>query len=1009
MNVNPNRARCLVAELDHSKLRRVSFSVDVEIASGPKYRDDDAPADKAKKNKDRKIKERAEGEALKHPKAATDLKEDGEGSHASMEEALASNDGYDPKDDQQSPDDKDPRVMTRKQEKKKKSEEERKERNQRKRKKAEENGTVPVELRGDDDDSKDSSRAGSFDQPPPQNPKPHDRPTTDPVRIYRRCCQLRESPILKRITEQLTSPNCTEPGDSGTVTCLNLTGSRLQLPDFITLGDWLAIVPVRRLLLEDADIMDEGLRVVLAGLLAAKKPEPTRVRNRNSPSSKQDPERAGVVEKLTLKNNPRITRIGWKHVSVFLNMCRSIRAIDLSMIIFPDDFPPVMHGKNVPQTPPLPALDAAEVFAKALAERAGGSKLEELGMSECELSADKIRRILDGAIMAGITRVGLAGNHLDERGFDHVLEYVRSGVCQAIDIGSNTFDRKQLAQLADALTHKPDIPVWGVSLASCDLDAHALAPLFPALVKLPSFRFLDISHNRRLFENEATEGVHLLRKYIPLLQNLKRLHLMDVGINAKQTIGLAEVLPEGPTLAHVSLLENAELSKLVTNTDESSQEEACALFASLMAAVRVSSTIICIDIDVPAPDNSEVVKALAKQVVAYCLRNMERMPLSDATAQAASDIAKPHTDEGSNEISYPDVLIHLVGHVDGLAENHDNDEPAPDDDYIVGGTGVVKALQYCLGEAKAQDVQRSHGVMSRTASGTGVGTSTPVDRDREVGREIERRGKAREMSKALLGSARKIRGRLQPALIKESSTGDELAYRRLMFLDQTLQGMIQRFEDEFPECRLALPAPNREGSMASSFNSAAFSDGPTVESSAAPIKGYGTEGDSDEDDVVKLSARPSRRGSEVSLASRALSKEEGRMHRLGHGIRQDILKASSPANGPSSPHGEEASTVEGGTSAAAGGSGEENKALDEAHLAELTERLEHLSGGEVRSILDETGSWTAIMDKVGASIQDLRLMQERDPHGWEKFVESQIAARENKGLSEKPGLWYARE
>ena len=43
---------------------------------------------------------------------------------------------------------------------------------------------------------------------------------------------------------------------------------------------------------------------------------------------------------------------------------------------------------------------------------------------------------------------------------------------------------------------------------------------------------------------------------------------------------------------------------------------------------------------------------------------------------------------------------------------------------------------------------------------------------------------------------RKIRTRLQPALIKEATDGDEMAYRRLMFLDQTLQSMFQRFEEE---------------------------------------------------------------------------------------------------------------------------------------------------------------------------------------------------------------------
>ena len=113
------------------------------------------------------------------------------------------------------------------------------------------------------------------------------------------------------------------------------------------------------------------------------------------------------------------------------------------------------------------------------------------------------------------------------------------------------------------------------------------------------------------------------------MRDLKRIHLNDVGMSTKQAIALAEVLPEGPRLAHFSILENPQLKVLANAIDEASQEEACALYASLMTAVRVSKTLICIDIDVslfsrcrccsltnqaqvPSPESNEIVKALAK-------------------------------------------------------------------------------------------------------------------------------------------------------------------------------------------------------------------------------------------------------------------------------------------------------------------------------------------------------------------------------------------------------------
>ena len=75
LNIDPNRTRCLVPELQGSKLRKVAFCVDVEIAGGPRYKDDVDADDKKKKKKDKKLKERGEGEALKHPNAVAEEKE----------------------------------------------------------------------------------------------------------------------------------------------------------------------------------------------------------------------------------------------------------------------------------------------------------------------------------------------------------------------------------------------------------------------------------------------------------------------------------------------------------------------------------------------------------------------------------------------------------------------------------------------------------------------------------------------------------------------------------------------------------------------------------------------------------------------------------------------------------------------------------------------------------------------------------------------------------------------
>lgn len=322
--------------------------------------------------------------------------------------------------------------------------------------------------------------------------------------------------------------------------------------------------------------------------------------------------------------------------------------------------------------------------------------------------------------------------------------------------------REHIEHIAGAF--HSDCPIWALSLADCNLTPASLKPLFPALLRLQNLRFLDLSHNHDLFSKQPS-ALGLLRKYLPLFPLLKRIHLMDVSMTPAQAIAFAEILPECPWLAHVNILENPQLSALASATDEETQEEACALYASLMAAVRVSSSMICVDIDVPTSDNSEVVKALAKQVIAYCLRNMRNAIDLDELGEAAVLAA---TEGQDTEVDVPDVLLHLVGHEDGHVDTN-LDDPAPSNDYIVGGTGVVKALSYCLSE-KASELRRGSFPTS--------GSATPSSKAKT---DIDAK-KAKEMSKNLLDSARKVRSRLQPALVRQAKNNDDMAYRTYLSL-----------------------------------------------------------------------------------------------------------------------------------------------------------------------------------------------------------------------------------
>lgn len=226
-------------------------------------------------------------------------------------------------------------------------------------------------------------------------------------------------------------------------------------------------------------------------------------------------------------------------------------------------------------------------------------------------------------------------------------------------------------------------------------------------------------------------------------------------------ITLAEILPEVKSLAHINILENPDLGRLADARTEDAQEEACALYASLLAAVRVSKSLVKIDIEDPSSESGELLKALANRVVAYTMRNLQGVP----------DIRDPQVDESAPKLDkYPDVLRHLVGYEEDQLAIDSDFEAAPDEDYVIGGSGVAKALA-CVLKNRGNDSRRQSSELM-WESEDGVTVTQPKLPP----------GKAKDMSKYLLVTARKIRARLQPALVSaKASVREDLSnYRKFI-------------------------------------------------------------------------------------------------------------------------------------------------------------------------------------------------------------------------------------
>ncbi|KAL2824909.1 hypothetical protein BDW59DRAFT_146881 [Aspergillus cavernicola] len=955
LNIDRDRDRCKVPNLDQAKLRRVAFCVDVEIAgiTRREYDEESPPSSIARrhapepnsqkpKRSNSRSKSKDEVDTSTRPQVMPVEKDtqtqDNGAPMSSPQQETPSNDA------KHNGEAKEP---TRKQEKKKRSEEERRERREKKRRLAEANGSIPMQLTADDNESDlrktTNTRTGA-----------QSHPTTDPIRIYRRCCQLRETPVLKRIVDEISSPSSTLAESPGTVAVLDLANFPMTTEDVATFSDWLAIVPVRKLILEKCALTDCAVRSILSALLSTKTVEQMRRRRGKSriPDSQviEKVERCSVVERLSLKDNPKIGPEGWRHISLFIHLSKSLKAIDLSGIPLPKTSVPLNESGSFPRNPDSTSItiDVATVFANSLSGRFGGGHLEELLLSECKPTMEEVRKICDAATTLGLRRLGLANNGLTRLGLEHIVRYLESGKCEGLDLGGNPIGN-DLDLITDAI--ESDLPLCALSVADCSLTPSTIYPLLQAFTRLPNLRFIDVSHNSALFSTQP-DALSIFRRFLPKMPLLKRIHLADVNLSSDHAIALAEILPECPSLSHLSILENPALIALASATDPKTQEEACAVYASLLAAVRVSRTIIAVDIEDPSAANNEVIKALASQIVAYCLHNLEGGAL-EAELSENIDPSLPRT-----AVPIPDILQHMVGL--GLADEggEEDDEPTPDEDYVIGGTGVVKALGVCLGNLDQH--------MPGDVSGPPSGTTTP--RHRKSRSRVAKR--PRDMSKNLLDSARNIRTRIESALVREDRAGNDANYRRLQFLDFTLQKMIQRFEDEYPETRIQ-PQAVKPSQETSSQNSG---DDDYLANSFSNTQSVGVNADNDivvdDDEGDHYAFRLSRASSITSLHSRAMTSEEGHVHRLGQNIRRDFLNPSEE--------------------------GESLETMDETHIAALRERLDRLHEDQTRSRFESVGADKAFQE-LGSTVEELWAIQRQDSEAFERFKQSQIAAHINSG------------
>lgn len=216
---------------------------------------------------------------------------------------------------------------------------------------------------------------------------------------------------------------------------------------------------------------------------------------------------------------------------------------------------------------------------------------------------------------------------------------------------------------------------------------------------------------------------------------------------------------------------------------------------------------------------------------------------------------------------------------------------------------------------------------------------------------------------------------------------DYLYSDRLMFLDNTLNGIIKRFEDEYPDTRLSvdsgveIDADNASLSSLEKLGSSAPVPTLLPGDSDLASTALASDNENDNDDEHGPHSRPlvkrgvfpalSRSNSIISLTSKALADEEARVLRAGHKFRAGIVKPEHYALLTS---------------------GVEEVGADPNHKRLLHELLEELGDEELKKEAEERGAVKVFQERKGDILQRLK---ESDPAHWDSFVESQVLARRN--------------
>lgn len=453
---------------------------------------------------------------------------------------------------------------------------------------------------------------------------------------------------------------------------------------------------------------------------------------------------AEMLFKLSLRN-VNLTHNNWKLLCSFLAHNKWIIKLDLSLK-FPEPGKKKIKYKQSEYTP-REDLDWS-LLTKSIVCRNG---LDELNINSCYIPHDQFRDLILTGCTVATERLGVSCSDLQHEDIQVLDEWIgmENTTCHGIDLSGNLVI-SECPNFIKTLYRNTNLLY--LSLNSCNLsDPVGFSKVLSETSPSSKLRFLDASYNPKLFPKLSA----VLFQVLPQMSELVRIYLDHNNLSSNDIILFAEAIPKCKSLVHISLTGNADINNAAAE--------------SLAVAVKLSSTVTLVNVD---PDI--LPPSISRRMSHYCMQNMEglvdvKQQELDEDDQFDFEGEAELLDDGKELVNAVNYIVH-TNKAEGGAETVTS--TSADKAIPVDVQGAYMAAGIVADAASKPDSQHPHPSCQLAADGLARRAKRVREKVQQRLRFLIDNHKLREMP---------------------NTVRDKLI--RLWYLDKTLEGVIQNYEE----------------------------------------------------------------------------------------------------------------------------------------------------------------------------------------------------------------------